>query len=68
MAGLSGTGPLYIGRDRGLTCQPPGETSRVSLLFTVFKSFGKSQEEDFPLFLKETQFYFRKHQFSDITI
>lgn len=31
MAGLPGTGPLHARRDRGLTCQPPGEISRVSV-------------------------------------
>ncbi len=36
MAGLPGTDLLHTGRDRGLTCQPPGETSGVSVYFTVF--------------------------------
>lgn len=36
MAGLPGTGLLYAGRDRGLTCQSLGETARVSGDFTVF--------------------------------
>jgi len=36
MAGLPGTGLLYTGRDCGFTCQSPGETSRVSVHFTVF--------------------------------
>lgn len=34
-AGLPGTDLLYAGRDRGLTRQPPGETSRVSVHLTA---------------------------------
>ena len=73
MAGLPGTGLLHAGRDCGLTCESPGETSRVSVHFTVLCTGERSSQrwgEVFPSPILSRrqieQIQLCKHEFPDI--